>query len=84
MRTNFVLVTFENVQPMDLGLLKDGPFKLKLFLGPNHSKIRVALASALQSRCNNAERIILILILERGGNNRPCSTTDPPPCRSLW
>ena len=39
MRTNFVLIDFENVQPKDLGLLKDGPFIVKLFLGPNQSKI---------------------------------------------
>ena len=39
MRTNFVLVDFENVQPKDLVLLKDGPFKVKIFLGPNQSKV---------------------------------------------
>ena len=46
-RTNFVLVDFENVQPKDIGLLKDGPFKVRVFLGPNQSKIPVALAAAL-------------------------------------
>ena len=46
-RTNFVLVDFENVQPKDIGLLKDGPFKVKVFLGPNQSTIPVALATAL-------------------------------------
>ena len=65
MRTNFVLVDFENVQPKDLGLLKDGPFKVKLFLGPNQSKIPVALASSLQSLGNSAEYVIL----ETAGNN---------------
>lgn len=37
MRTIFVLVDFENVQPKDIGLLKelkDGLLKVKLFLGP--------------------------------------------------
>jgi len=48
-RTNYVLVDFENVQPKDIGLLKDGPFKVKVFLGPNQSKIPVSLASSLQS-----------------------------------
>jgi len=48
-RTNYVLVDFENVQPKDIGLLKDGPFSVKVFLGPNQSKIPVALAAALQS-----------------------------------
>ena len=64
-RTNFVLVDFENVQPTDIGLLKDGPFKVKVFLGPNQSKIPVALAAALQSLGNNAE----YLVLETAGNN---------------
>lgn len=65
MRTNFVLVDFENVQPKDLGLLKDGPFKVKLFLGPNQAKIPVALASSLQCLGSNAEYVVL----ETSGNN---------------
>ena len=59
MRTNFVLVDFENVQPKDIGLLKDGPFKVKVFLGPNQSKIPVSLASTIQSLGNNAEYVVL-------------------------
>lgn len=65
MRTNFVLVDFENVQPKDLGLLKDGHFKVKVFLGPSQSKIPVALATTLQSLGSNAEYVIL----ETAGNN---------------
>lgn len=65
MRTNFVLVDFENVQPKDLGLLKDGPFKVKVFLGPNQSKIPVTLAAALQSLGDNAEYVVL----ETAGSN---------------
>lgn len=64
-RTNFVLVDFENVQPKDIGLLKDGPFKVKVFLGPNQSKIPISLAAALQSLGENAEYIVL----ETAGNN---------------
>jgi hypothetical protein len=64
-RTNFVLVDFENVQPKDIGLLKDGPFKVKVFLGPNQSKIPVSLATSLQSLGDNAEYIIL----EKAGSN---------------
>ena len=55
MRTNFVLVDYENVQPKDLSLLKDGPFNVKIFLGPNQSKIPVTLASALQPLGNSVE-----------------------------
>lgn len=64
-RTNFVLVDFENVQPKDIGLLKDGPFNVKIFLGPNQSKIPVVLAATLQSLGGSAEYIIL----ETAGNN---------------
>lgn len=64
-RTNFVLIDFENVQPKDIGLLKDGPFKVKIFLGPNQSKIPVSLAVSLQSLGESAEYIIL----ETAGNN---------------
>jgi len=63
--TNFVLVDFENVQPNDIGLLKEGPFKVKVFLGPNQSKIPVALAATLQSLGESAEYIIL----ETAGKN---------------
>jgi len=59
MRANFVLVDFENVQPKDLGLLKEGPFQVKVFLGPNQSRIPVDLASALQSLGTSAEYVVL-------------------------
>lgn len=65
MRTNFVLIDYENVQPKDLGLLKDGPFRVKVFLGPNQSKVPVALAAALQSLGSNAEYVVL----ESAGTN---------------
>lgn len=64
-RTNFILVDFENVQPNDIGLLMDGPFKVKVFLGPNQSKIPIKLATALQSLGDNAEYIVL----KTAGNN---------------
>lgn len=64
-RTNFVLVDYENVQPKDIGLLKEGPFKVKVFLGPNQSKIPVSLVTSLHSLGDNAEYIIL----ETAGSN---------------
>ncbi len=64
-RTNFVLVDLENVQPKDIGLLKEGPFNVKVFLGPNQSKIPVSLAAALQSLGDKAQYIVL----ETAGNN---------------
>jgi hypothetical protein len=65
MRTNFIFVDFENVQPKDIGLLKEGPFKVKVFLGPNQSKVPVTLAAALQTLGCNAEYVCL----ETAGNN---------------
>jgi hypothetical protein len=66
-RTNYVLVDFENVQsqPGEIGLLKDGPFKVKIFLGPNQPRIPVLLAAAIQSLGDKAEYIVL----EAAGNN---------------
>jgi len=43
-----VLIDFENVQPKNLGLLTNGPFKVKVFLGSNQAKIPRAMAIALQ------------------------------------
>lgn len=65
MRTNVILVDFENVQPRDIGLLTGGPFKVKVFLGPNQSKVPVILAAALQTLGGNAEYVCL----ETAGNN---------------
>ena len=65
MRTNFVLVDYENVQPKDIGLLQGGPFKVKVFLGPKQSKVPVTLAKALQPLGSNVEYVLL----ETAGNN---------------
>jgi hypothetical protein len=59
MKTNYVLVDYENVQPKDLALLTDDPFRVKVFLGPNQSKIPVSLAAALQVLGSNAEYVTL-------------------------
>ena len=49
LRTNFILVDLENVEPKNIGLLYGGPFKIKLFLGATQSKISVELACALRA-----------------------------------
>ncbi len=64
-RTNYVLIDYENVQPSDLAMLRDGPFKVKVFLGANQSKIPVALAAALQGLGASAEYVLL----ESSGSN---------------
>jgi hypothetical protein len=58
-RTNYVLVDYENVQPTDLAMLRDGPFKVRVFLGANQTKIPVGLATALQGLGANAEYVLL-------------------------
>jgi hypothetical protein len=47
-RTNFVLVDLENVQPRNIGLLCGGPFKIMVFLGARQGKIPLEMVRALQ------------------------------------
>ena len=65
MKTNYVLLDYENVQPTDLALLRDGPFKVRVFLGPNQIRVPVSLATALQALGRDAEYIVL----ETSGSN---------------
>lgn len=60
MITNFVLVDFENVQPSNMGLLKGGPFKIKVFLGASQAKISLEMAQALQTFGDDAEYIQVV------------------------
>lgn len=59
LRTNYILIDFENVQPTDLSLLEGVPFKVKVFLGPNQTKIPVSLAIELQVLGKDAEYLPL-------------------------
>jgi hypothetical protein len=56
-RTNFVLVDFENVQPKNLSLLNGGVFKIKVFLGASQTKIPLEIARAIQAFGADAEYI---------------------------
>jgi len=58
-------VDYENVQPKDIELLRGGPFKVKVFLGPSQTKVPVNLAAALQVLGGNAEYVVL----ETGAKN---------------
>lgn len=57
MRTNYVLVDFENVQPKNLEALKEHGFKVIVFVGAKQTKVPFELASAMQSLGDNAEYI---------------------------
>jgi hypothetical protein len=47
MRTNYVLIDFENVQVKSLALLAADHFRVHLFLGPNHTRLPTDLAIAM-------------------------------------
>jgi len=44
----YVLVDFENVQPKNLELLAEQPFKVLVFVGANQAKVPFELANAMQ------------------------------------
>ena len=58
-KTNYVLIDYENVQPSDLALLRDGPFKVRVFLGAHQARIPLSLAAALQTLGRDAEYVVL-------------------------
>tara|TARA_R110002049_G_scaffold138614_2_gene298779 strand:+ start:4663 stop:5265 length:603 start_codon:yes stop_codon:yes gene_type:complete len=47
--TNYVLIDFENVQPSNLEVLKQHPFKVFVFVGANQARIPLELAVAMQA-----------------------------------
>jgi hypothetical protein len=57
LKSNFVLVDFENVQPRNVSLLHGHSFKLKVFVGANQPKIPFDMARALQAYGPDAEYV---------------------------
>jgi hypothetical protein len=57
LKTNYILVDFENVQPKDLKAPADIPIKVIVFLGEKQTKLPVELAISLQALGDNAEYI---------------------------
>ncbi|MGR2740927.1 PIN domain-containing protein [Billgrantia sp. Q4P2] len=57
MATNYVLIDFENVQPSNLEVLKQHPFKVVVFVGENQVKIPFDLAAAMQTLGDAAQYI---------------------------
>lgn len=49
MRTNYVLIDFENVQPKNVSLLAADHFRVLVFVGQSLSKIPIELAKAMQT-----------------------------------
>lgn len=57
MKTNYVLVDFENVQPRNLGLLLGGAFVIKIFLGASQTRLIRDVVMAVQPFGADAEYI---------------------------
>ena len=48
MRTNYVLIDYENVQPESLGLLEREEFRIYVFIGANQGSLKRGVALAMQ------------------------------------
>ncbi len=57
METNYVLIDFENVQPKNLEILANHPFKIYIFVGASQTKVSFDLASAMQELGKDAKYI---------------------------
>jgi len=55
--TNYVLIDYENIQPKNLEILENHPFKVFVFVGANQAKVPFDLAVAMQSLGDNAKYI---------------------------
>lgn len=57
MRTNYVLIDYESVQPENLSALKHDHFRVIVFVGAHQNKIAFETAAALQQMGANAEYV---------------------------
>lgn len=57
MKTNYILIDYENVQPRNLSILKGSDFRIIVFVGANQTKVPFELANALQAFGEKAEYI---------------------------
>lgn len=57
MRTNYVLVDFENVQPDGIEALAADHFKLLIFVGANQTKVPFGVATAVQKLGTRAQYV---------------------------
>ena len=59
MKTNYVLIDFENVQVKSLALLKDEGFRVLVFVGKNNNKLQFELVNDIQRFGERAEYVKL-------------------------
>lgn len=64
MATNYVLIDLENVQPKNLEILSNHPFKVFVFVGASQAKISFELAAAMQHLGDDAQYVKI------GGNGK--------------
>lgn len=57
LKTNYVLIDYENVQPEAMTVLAQEHFKVIVFVGANQAKVTFEVASALQQMGDRAEYI---------------------------
>ena len=57
MRTNYVLIDYENVQPVALSVLDQDHFKIMVFVGASQTKVAFESAAALQRMGSKAEYV---------------------------
>lgn len=57
LKTNYILVDYENVQPLTFEIPKNYFFKIILFVGANQTKIPIELATSMQHMGHNAEYV---------------------------
>ena len=59
MKTNYVLIDFENVQVKSLALLKGDEFKIFVFVGKNNNKLPFELVNDIQKFGDRGEYVKL-------------------------
>jgi hypothetical protein len=59
LKTNYLLLDYENIHPKNLALLSGHPFKILVFAGANQTKVPLELAAALQPFGKDAEYITI-------------------------
>ena len=63
MKTNYVLIDYENVQPKNLAMILDGgsdqDFRVLVFVGANQTKVPIELAEPMQRLGDKAEYITI-------------------------
>lgn len=65
LKTNYILIDYENVQPSTFELPKDYPFKVIVFVGASQTKIPIDLVTAMQNLGHNAQ---YVRVEEKGKN----------------